>query len=172
VNHYILFDELEISVKVKEIAKQINKDYKDKNPLIICVLKGAVFFFSDLCKQINIPFQMDFIQVSSYVDTNSTNEVSWKKDTDIRITDRDVIIVEDIVDTGLTLFNVVHLFNLMKPKSLNICTMISKMERREYEIDISYKGFVIENGFVAGYGLDYNEDYRNLNDIIVLEESE
>lgn len=165
----ILIGRAEIADKVKIIGEKINNDYKGKDLIIIGVLKGAFVFMADLIREIKIPFDMDFIAVSSYGSgTDSSGVVRLIKDMDISISEKHVLIVEDIVDTGLTVNHLKNLFTTRNPKSVKVCTIFDKPSRRLVNIDIEYKGIEIPNEFVIGYGLDYNGRYRNLPDLCVL----
>jgi len=159
----VLISEEEIAEKVKELGEMISQDYKGKDVLFICVLKGAIMFMSDLSKQINIPMDMDFMAVSSYgASTQSSGVVKIIKDLDASIENRHVIIVEDIIDTGLTLSYLIKNLESRKPASLAICTLLDKPARRTSDVKPNYTGFVIEDKFVVGYGLDYDEKFRNV----------
>jgi len=149
--------------KVKELAAKIDKDYEGRDLVLIGVLKGASVFLSDLMREIRIPLEIDFIAVSSYGDSaESSGVVRILKDLDMAIDGKDVILVEDIVDTGLTLNYLLKNFKDRKAASVKICTLLDKPERRKAEIDIDYVGFVIPDEFIVGYGIDYAEKYRNL----------
>ncbi|MBN2406915.1 MAG: hypoxanthine phosphoribosyltransferase [Elusimicrobia bacterium] len=159
----ILIPETDIRTKVGELASRINADYRDKNPVFISVLKGSVIFLSDLMKNVDIRSSLDFIAVSSYEgDTESTGVVKLEMDLRESIEGRHVILVEDIVDTGLTMDYLKHNFMTRRPASFNICALLTKPERTRIKVDIAYKGFEIPDKFVVGYGLDYAECYRNL----------
>jgi hypoxanthine phosphoribosyltransferase len=166
--HYlkeILIPEGELKVRVAELGSEISQDYKDSRELLlVCILRGAVVFLTDLSKQITIPHAMDFMAISSYGagNRNSSGVVRITMDLTTNITNKDVLIVEDIIDSGNTLSYVMELLSTRKPKSLNICALLNKVERREVDIPIRYTGFVIPNKFVFGYGLDLDEYYRNL----------
>ncbi|MEX1377380.1 MAG: hypoxanthine phosphoribosyltransferase [Eubacteriales bacterium] len=167
----VLITEEEIQVKVKEMAKKISEDYKDKHLLMICILKGAIMFYSDLARYLTIPVAMDFMAVSSYgKSTKSSGEVRILKDLSIPAEGLDILIVEDILDSGNTLNYIKNILEDRKPSSLKICTLLDKPERREQPIDVDYKGFEIPDEFVIGYGLDFAEKYRNLPYIGVLKE--
>lgn len=158
--------------KIKEIAKQIEKDYPE-GIIFICNLKGSFRFLSDLVSNLEIPTIIDFIACASYKGTKSSGHVKIIKDLEIDIKDQPVIIVEDIIDTGNTLdFIIKHLNNFKSPRSIKICTLLDKVSSRTNEVPIDYKGFEIGNHFIAGYGLDYNEYYRELNDIYIYNENE
>ena len=160
----ILLSEEQIQAKVKELAAQISKDYAGKDPVFIGVLKGVVVFFADMVRNIDIPCEFDFMSISSYNGTNSTGRTEIRKDVSVDIKDRHVVILEDIFDTGTSLtFTVNHLLN-KQPASLAVCTFLDKPERRRPGVTLvpEYVGHTIPNEFVVGYGLDYNEHYRNL----------
>lgn len=159
----VLFDEETILKKAEELGKQITEDYKDKDLTCICILKGGVFFLTDLLKRIDIPLNIDFMDVSSYgSSTTSSGEVRIIKDLDDSVKGKDVLIVEDIIDTGITLNYVVDLLKNREANSVEIVTLLNKPDRREIDIDIKYCGFEIPDLFVVGYGLDFDEKYRNL----------
>lgn len=165
----ILFTEEEIAEKVKSLAKRIQSAYEGKNPLILCILKGSLIFTADLIRELDFPCQIDFMQVSSYGSgSETTGKLKIKKDTDADICGRDVIIVEDILDTGVTLSNLIPELLSRGANSVEICVLLNKPERRTVEVKAEYIGFDIENEFVIGYGLDYDERYRNLPYIGVL----
>lgn len=156
----------------KELGKRISRDYEGKELVLIGVLKGGVVFFADLIREITIPMDMDFISVSSYGDsTKSSGVVRIIKDIDVDVTGKNVLIVEDLVDTGLTLRYLKDMFKNRRPKDVKICTALDKPSRRELEIEIDYKGLTIPDKFVVGYGLDYGGKYRNLPDVCVLNPS-
>jgi hypoxanthine phosphoribosyltransferase len=165
----LLFSKETIRNKVKELAIQISSDYEKKEPIFIGILNGSVFFLSDLLREVNVPLKMDFMRASSYgSETVSSATVRLTKDIEIPIQGKPVILVEDIVDTGLTLSHIVKGLEHRHPESIKICALINKLERREVSISVDYWGFQIEEGFVVGYGLDYDENYRQLPDIYVL----
>ncbi len=158
-----LIEEERIKKRVLELALEIEKDYKGKKPLFIGILKGAFIFLADLVRFIDMDLEIDFLAVSSYGKfTESTGEVEILKDIQIPIKDRHVIIVEDIVDTGLTLKYIKDLLLSRGPKSLKICALLDKKERRKVDIDADYVGFTVPDRFLVGYGLDMAEKYRNL----------
>jgi hypoxanthine phosphoribosyltransferase len=162
----------EIQKRIAEMGKQISTDYKGETILTICVLKGACIFMSDLLKNITTDTNIDFMAVSSYgAETSSSGVVRILKDLDSSIEGKHVLIVEDIVDSGLTLHYLRDYLLGRKPKTLKICTLLDKPERREADIAPDYTGFVIENKFIVGYGLDYQEKYRNLPYITCLVEN-
>lgn len=166
----ILLTEEQIVVRCDEIGKQISKDYADKKPILIALLKGSVPFLSELMKHIDIDMEIEFMDVSSYAGTQSTGEVKINKDLDRSIKDCDVIIVEDIVDTGRTLKTVKSLLYSKGAKSVKIVTLLDKKERRVVEIDADYIGFEIPDEFVIGFGLDFDQKYRNLPYVGILKE--
>lgn len=167
----ILLNEEELNKKVKEIGKKISEDYKGKDLILIGVLKGSVVFMADLMKEINIPCNMDFMAVSSYGNSSeTTGVVRILKDLDFEIENRDVLIVEDIIDSGVTLKYLVDYLKGRKPASIEIVCLLNKQERRQADIDVKYIGFDVPDYFLVGYGLDYAEKYRNLPYIAILEE--
>lgn len=159
----VFIDERTIQAKVREIGRRITRDYQGKSPLFICILKGACLFFADLIRNIHLPLSVDYISVASYgSSTESSGEVQLIKDLDTAIDGRDVLLVEDIVDTGLTLAYLRHVFEARRPASLKIVTLLSKPSRRKVDVEIDYIGFEIPDRFVVGYGLDFDQRYRNL----------
>lgn len=152
----------EVEKRIKELAKEIEKDYCGKDLLAIGLLKGSIMFMSDLIKEMDLPVMIDFMSVSSYSGTTSTGVINVLKDTDISVKDKDVLIVEDIIDTGLTLSHVKKLLEDRGAKSLKICTLLDKPSRRTIEMKGDYVGFEIPDEFVVGYGLDYDQHHRNL----------
>lgn len=168
MNLDVLITEEEIAQKTKELGKRISKDYAGKEITVICVLKGGVMFMVDLVKQIDVPLRMDFMVVSSYGDEfKSTGVVKIVKDLDESITNKHVLIVEDIIDSGRTLNYLIKILKERNPASIEICTLLDKPEQRIAQVDVKYVGFAIENHFVVGYGLDYKQLYRNLPYIAV-----
>ncbi len=165
----ILFDEETLHHKIKELGKKITRDYSRKNPVMICILRGAVIFLSDLIKNIEEPVEIDFLSLSSYGDsTRSSGIVRIRKDIDTNIQNRHVIVVEDIVDSGLTLQYIHDYLMKHKPVSVKTCVLLDKPGAHEIEIKLDYVGFEVGNEFVVGYGLDYAEKYRNLPYIGIL----
>jgi len=165
----ILFSEEELKKRVEELGRQITEDYRDKNLLVVGILKGAVPFCADLFRTIDLPAKMDFIGVSSYgAGAKSSGAVRFLKDLDTPVQGVDILIVEDIVDTGLTLRYLMENLLARDPASVKICCLLDKPERRKTEVAVDYVGFEIPNEFVIGYGLDYNEQYRNLPYVAVL----
>lgn len=168
----ILFTREEIAEKVKSLAKEIKSAYEGKNPLILCILKGVFIFASDLVREIDFPCEIEFMQVSSYGSgSETTGRLNIKKDIDSDVKGRDVIIVEDILDTGITLSNLVPELKSRGARSVAICVFLNKPERRIVEVTPDFVGYDVENEFIIGYGLDYNEKYRNLPYIGVLKRS-
>ena len=152
----------EVEKRIKELAKEIEKDYCGKDLLVIGLLKGSIMFMSDLIKEMDLPVMIDFMSVSSYSGTTSTGVINVLKDTDISVKDKDVLIVEDIIDTGLTLSHVKKLLEDRGAKSLKICTLLDKPSRRTIEMKGDDVGFEIPDEVVVGYGLDYDQHHRNL----------
>ena len=157
-----LISEVEIKEKTREIGKRIAEDYEGKDLVLVGVLKGSFIFLSDLTRQIAIDHEIDLIGASSYEGTATTGQIKFTKQPDLELKGRDILLVEDIVDTGLTLSKIVEFVKLLNPRSVKICTLIDKHERREVALDVDYSCFSLEKGFIVGYGLDYNEKYRNL----------
>ena len=165
----VLLSGKEIEKRVGEIAAQITRDYAGESVLMVGILRGAVVFFSELVKRVDLDLRFDFMVVSSYGSgTDSSGEIRIVKDLSQPIEGMNVIIVEDIIDTGYTLKNLKKLLSTRNPKSLKICSLLDKPSRRKVELEGDYIGFKVPNAFVVGYGLDYNEKYRNLPDICVL----
>jgi hypoxanthine phosphoribosyltransferase len=165
----ILIGTEELQGKVAELGQQISEDYRGRNPLLICILRGAVLFLSDLIRATDIPLEMDFMAISSYGDsTESSGVVRLVMDLKSNITGRNVLIVEDIVDTGRTLAYILDNLQTRRPADIKVCALLSKPSRREVEIKLDYLGFEVPDEFVVGYGLDYAENYRNLPFIGVL----
>ncbi|WP_295294859.1 hypoxanthine phosphoribosyltransferase [uncultured Brachyspira sp.] len=165
----ILIDENTVKQKVKELAQKINNDYKDKTPCLIGLLKGSFVFIADLAREIETNIEIDFMIVSSYGNDKIGSEIKILKDVDIPLTGKDVIIVEDIIDTGYTLEKICEVLKTRNVSSLKICTLLNKPSRRKVDIKIDYNGFDIEDEFVVGYGIDYAQKYRNLPYIGVVE---
>ena len=165
----ILFTEEELRQRVKERGAQITTDYQGKEPLLVSVLRGSYIFMADLTRSIDLPCTVDFMSVSSYGSgTSSSGQVQITKDLSENIEGRDVIVVEDILDSGNTLFYLLQLLEARKPASIRLCTLLNKPERRVKEVEVAYSGFDIPDAFVVGYGLDYAEKYRNLPYIGIL----
>jgi hypoxanthine phosphoribosyltransferase len=171
----IIYTKEMIAERVKEIGKSITKEYtSNKEELVlVCVLYGAVLFFSDLIRNIDLPITIDFVRAESYGPRmKSSGVVNITKDIENNITNKQVILVEDIIDSGLTITNLIEHFEQKNPDSIQICSLINKTERRDIPIDIDYSGFKLKEGFVVGYGLDYNQKMRNLADIYLIEEED
>lgn len=165
----VLLTAKQIEERIKELAEAISEDYRGDKILVIGVLKGAVIFLSDLVRHLTIPVEIDFMAVSSYgADTNSSGVVQILKDLEQSITDKEVLIVEDIIDTGLTLAYLYEYLLRRGPKSLKVVTLLDKPDRRQVSFTPDYCGFKIPDRFVIGYGLDFNENYRQLADLCVL----
>ena len=165
----ILIHKKEIKNIIKIIAKKINNDYKGRFPVLICVLKGGFIFMADLIRYLSIEVEIDFVELSSYgADVKSSQKVKINKWLSSSIKDRDVLIIEDVVDTGITLEFLLERLKKEKPSSLKLCSLTSKVSRREKVINIDYLGFDIPDKFIVGYGLDLNEKYRNLPEIYFL----
>ena len=165
----VLFQEEELKQRVKELGAQITADYKDKEIVLITVLRGSYIFMADLSRAIDLPCVIDFMSVSSYgKGTTSSGQVQITKDLSEDIEGKHVIVVEDILDSGNTLFYLLQLLEARKPASIRLCTLLNKPERRVKEVEVAYSGFDIPDAFVVGYGLDYAEKYRNLPYIGIL----
>lgn len=165
----VLFSREELLDTAKRLGKQISEDYKDKNLLLVSLLKGSVLFMADLMREITLPCAIDFMSVSSYTGTkNSGGNVNILKDLNIDIKGYDVLIVEDILESGYTLKCVIEMFKLRNPASIKICTLLDKPNCRKTDIEADYVGHKIPDDFVVGYGMDYNEKYRNLPFIGIL----
>ena len=167
----VLVPEDEIHARIREVGAQISEDYRGKKPILVGVLKGVVPFFAEMAQAITIPVQEDFMCVTSFEGgTESTGKLTFRKDIDHDIEGRDVLILEDIIDSGSTLKLICELFRERKPKSVRICTLLDKPERRVVDLMADYSGTEVPDEFVVGYGLDYDEKYRNLPYIGVLKE--
>jgi hypoxanthine phosphoribosyltransferase len=165
----VMIDEETLQGRVAELGSQISADYEGRDLLLVGVLKGAVFFIADLMRELSIPCEIDFMAISSYgAATDSSGVVRILKDLDLNIAGRDVLVVEDIIDSGLTLSYLLRTLGARRPASLEICALLTKPERREIDVPVRYVGFEIPNRFVIGYGLDFAERYRNLPYIGVL----
>ena len=159
----VLIDEKKLQERIQEIAKQMEDEYKGKELTLICILKGSIFFTVDLAKNINGDVKLEFIRVSSYGEgTESTGEIKMKLDLKDSIQGKDVIVVEDIIDTGRTLSYLMEYLKMKKPNSVKLCALLDKPDRRVKKVDVDYTGFQIPDKFVVGYGLDWDEKYRNL----------
>ena len=165
----VLLSEAEVDAKIQELGEQISKDYAGKQVHLVCVLKGGSFFMCELAKRITVPVSLDFMSVSSYGgDTKSSGVVRIVKDLDESLQGKDVLVVEDIVDSGRTLSYLLEMLRDRKPNSLKLCTLLDKPDRRVVKVNVDYTAFQIPDEFVVGYGLDYDQRYRNLPYIGVL----
>ena len=165
----ILIEADALQARIGELGAEISADYAGRDLLLVGVLKGAVFFMADLMRELTVPCEIDFMAISSYgAATDSSGVVRILKDLDINVSGRDDLVVEDIIDSGLTLSYLVRMLESREPASLEVCALLTKPERREIEVDVRYTGFEIPNRFVIGYGLDFAERYRNLPYVAVL----
>jgi len=165
----ILFPSMEINKKISELGERITFDYKNKNLLLISVLRGGVIFLADLARNIDLPLSLDFMSISSYgINNDSTGVVRITKDLEESIEDKDVLIVEDIIDTGLTVSYLIKNLKSRSPRSLAVCTLINRDLRRIADIEVKYSGFKIGEKYIVGYGLDYKQKFRNLESIYEL----
>lgn len=170
-NREVLFSKDIIAQRVRELAEEISQDYADRELIVIGILKGAFIFMADLIRALRVPCWVDFVQLASYGrGTISSGEVVIRKDIDLSVTGRDVLVVEDIVDTGLTLSYFVDALKKRNPRSLKVCVFLDKRMRRKVPFMADYTGFNIEDGFVVGYGLDFDEQGRQLPDVFVIKE--
>ena len=170
ISREILFSRGEIQKRVKEIASQISKDYAGRELVVIGILKGAFIFMSDLVREISIPCKIDFARLASYgTGSESSGKVVMTKDIETSIKGRDILIVEDIVDTGLTLQYLVDWLKERNPHSLKICVFLDKRKRRKVSLEADYVGFTVDDGFVVGYGLDFDEQFRFFPDVYVID---
>ena len=169
----VLISEEEVDARIRELGEKISKEYEGKQIHLICVLKGGVFFMCELAKRITVPVSMDFMCVGSYGDgTKSSGVVRLAKDLDESIENKEVLIVEDIIDSGNTLYYLMDVLRQRKPASLRLCTLLDKPDRRVKDVHVAWTGFEIPDEFVVGYGLDYAQKYRNLPYIGVVEVAE
>jgi hypoxanthine phosphoribosyltransferase len=165
----ILIEQDHLQARIRELGEEVSRDYAGRDLLLVGVLKGAVFFMADLMRELTVPCEIDFMAISSYgAQTDSSGVVRILKDLDTNIAGRDVLVVEDIIDSGLTLSYLMRSLKARKPGSLEVCALMTKPERREIEVPVRYVGFEIPNKFVIGYGLDFAERYRNLPYVAVL----
>ncbi len=166
----VLLTEEEVNARIRELGEQISKDYAGRQVYLICILKGGSFFMCELAKRITVPVFLDFMSVSSYgSETTSSGVVRIVKDLDEPLKDKDVIVIEDIIDTGRTLSYLMDMLKDRGPASLRLCTLLDKPERRLVDVNVDYTGFQIPDKFIVGYGLDYDQKYRNLPYIGVVE---
>ncbi len=165
-----LYSQQMIASRIADLARQIDHDYRGLDLLMVAVLKGSFLFIADLARALEMPVQIDFVRLASYgSDTQSSGIVEIRKDLEMSIKNRDVLIVEDIVDSGLTLETLCRILQLREPNSLRVCTLIDKKANRATDIQVDYVGFSMDDGFIVGYGLDYDENYRDLPDIHLLQ---
>lgn len=166
----VLIDEETVEKRIKELGEKISEDYAGRQVHLICVLKGGVFFMCELAKRISVPVSMDFMSVGSYGNgTSSSGVVKIAKDLDETLEGKDVLVVEDIIDSGRTLYYLLDVLQKRRPKSMRLCTLLDKPDRRVTDVKVDYVGFEIPDKFVVGYGLDYAQKYRNLPYIGVVE---
>ena len=165
----LLISESEIKKRVKLLANKINEDYKGKNPIFIGILNGCYVFMADLLREIELDVEIDFVKIRSYEGDSSTGTIKFRKDISADINGRDIIIVEDIIDSGFTINFLVNRLRNSGPKSVAVATALFKNEVAKLDFDVDYVGFEIPPEFVVGYGLDYNEKYRHLKDVMVME---
>lgn len=166
----VMISEDDVDARIKELDDQISKDYAGKQVHLVCILKGSVFFTCELAKRITVPVSMDFMSVSSYGDgTKSSGVVRIAKDLDETLEGKDVLVIEDIIDSGRTLSYLLEVLQKRNPASMRLCTLLDKPDRRTHEVHVDYVGFEIPDEFVVGYGLDYAQKYRNLPYIGVVE---
>jgi hypoxanthine phosphoribosyltransferase len=159
----------EIDKLVSEVAQKISSDYQDRELILIAVLKGAFMFLSDLARRLTIPAQIDFLRVASYgANSSSSGKIQFTKEIEVNIRDKDVLVIEDIIDTGLSMRFILDHLKSFEPKTLKVCVLIDKYERREADITIDYVCHTVQKGFLVGYGLDYAEEYRNLPEVYQL----
>ena len=169
-NVRVMYSEEEVTKRIKELADQISKDYEGKEVHLVCVLRGGVFFMCELSKRITVPVSMDFMAVSSYGNSSeSSGVIKIVKDLDDSLDGKDVIVIEDIIDSGRTLYYLMDVLQQRKPNSMRLCTLLDKPDRRVRDVEVDYVGFCIPDEFVVGYGLDYAQKYRNLPYIGVVE---
>jgi hypoxanthine phosphoribosyltransferase len=170
---HILYPRDQIADRVRSLAERISEDYKGRVPILVAVLKGAVVFLADLMRQLTIPVQLDFVRLASYGDAmESKGVISITKDLEMPVQGRDLLVVEDIVDSGRTLKFLLEDLQRRGARSVRCCVLLDKRHRREVQIAVDYVGFVMEEGFVVGYGLDWSEDFRHLPDIFIVQVAE
>lgn len=165
----VLLTRRQIAVAVARLAGDITRDYRDKQPVLVAILKGSFVFLADLVRRLDFPLEIEFVRLSSYRGTETSGEIAMVQGLEIPVAGRPVLVVEDIVDTGLTTGFLLEYLRREKPASLKLCALLDKPARRRAPITIDYLGFTVPDKFLVGYGLDYNEQYRNLPDICVLE---
>ncbi|MDD4840247.1 MAG: hypoxanthine phosphoribosyltransferase [Clostridia bacterium] len=168
----VLLTGKQIEIRTQELADEINRDYADKELLVVCILRGGVIFMADLFKRLTVDAEMDFLAVSSYgAGTTSSGEVKVMKDLSAPVDRKHILVIEDIIDTGITLSYIMEMLSARKPSSIKLCSLLDKPSRRKVDLFGDYVGFEIPNEFVVGYGLDYDEKFRNLPDVCVLSPS-
>ena len=166
----LLFSKKEIAETVARLAQEISTDYTDKRVVLIGVLKGAFIFLADLVRQLTIPAEIEFVRIASYgAHKESSGEITIKKDVETSLEGKDVLVIEDIVDTGLSLVFLLDHLRAHNPSSLKVCALVDKKSRREIEVQVDYAGFSMDEGFIVGYGIDFNEGYRALPEIFVVD---
>ena len=166
----LLYSKETIAKEVKRLAQEISEDFRDEEVLLVGVLKGSFIFIADLIRAITVPTMVDFVRLASYgSETQSSGIVEIRKDLEMPLKNRNVVIVEDIIDSGHTIETLYHRLSLREPKSLKVCTLIDKKGRREVDFEADYVGISMDDGFILGYGLDLDEKYRNLNEIYLVE---
>lgn len=171
VNIKVHITEEELDKRIAEIAAEITEKFKGESVFLVCILKGSIFFTTELAKRIDLPVEIDFMTVSSYgAETVSSGVINVKQDLSASIEGKNVIVVEDIIDSGNTLSRLLQLFKSRKPKTLTLCTLLDKPERRQVQVDVDYTGFVVPDKFIVGYGLDWDQKFRNLPYIGFVEE--
>lgn len=167
----ILYSPEDIAKRVKELGSQISKEYKDKEIILVCILKGSYVFTADLSREIDVPCSVEFMQVSSYADSTVTSgSLRIIKDINVPVDGKHLIIIEDIIDTGITLNNLKKMLSTRNPASLKLCAFLDKPSRRKTDIEADYVGYTVEDNFLVGYGLDYAQKYRNLPFVAILNE--
>jgi len=167
----VMISREQIDKRITELTDEIRRDYKDKKPMFLSILKGSVIFLSDIIRKLDMAVEIDFIKLSSYgTDTVSSGEVKLFQDVTLPVEGKDILIIEDIVDTGLTISFLIDHLKSKNPASVKLCTLLDKPSRRKVEVYIDYTGFTVPDRFVVGYGIDYNEQYRQLPDICCIDQ--
>lgn len=166
-----LFSAERIQARVRDLGQEITRDFQHRKVVLVCVLKGAFLFFADLVRAVSLDVEVDFVRLSSYgTETASSGKILFGKDMEIPVAGKDVVIVEDIVDTGRSMVFLKNVLQARNPRSVSICTLVDKHERRIVDVDVEYAGFRLHEGFIVGYGLDFNERFRYLSAICTLEQ--